>query len=33
MIYKVSWVFYKFKVKIISLSIKIENRSEYIFQG
>ncbi len=30
---KVSWVFYKFKVKIISLSIKIENSPAFIFQG
>jgi hypothetical protein len=30
---KVSWVFYKFKIKIITLSIKIENRPASIFQG
>jgi hypothetical protein len=30
---KASWVFYKFKVKIISLSIKIENNPASIFHG
>ncbi len=30
---KVSWVFYKFKEKIISLSINIENRLASIFPG